>query len=73
MNMTKDFLSGKIDDIEYTLDFPYQLDKIYKKCINNNIIIVSLYMNLFIKKELPFIMNYQMLNLRNLLENSVTT
>lgn len=31
MNMTKDFLSGKIDDITYTLDFPYELEKRYKK------------------------------------------
>jgi len=31
MNMTKEFLSGKIDDIAYTLDFPYELDKRYKK------------------------------------------
>ena len=31
MNMTKDFLSGKIDYIAYTLDFPYELDKRYNK------------------------------------------
>lgn len=31
MNMTKDFLNGKIDDTAYTLDFPYELDKRYKK------------------------------------------
>jgi hypothetical protein len=29
--MTKDFLSGKIDEIAYTLDFPYELEKRYKK------------------------------------------
>jgi len=31
MNMTKEFLSGKIDDISYTLDFPHELDQRYKK------------------------------------------
>ena len=31
MNMTKKFLNGKIDDIAYTLDFPYELEKRYKK------------------------------------------
>ena len=31
MNMTKKFLDGKIDDIAYTLDFPYELEKLYKK------------------------------------------
>lgn len=31
MNMTKKFLDGKIDDIAYTLDFPYELEKRYKK------------------------------------------
>nr|WP_312292553.1 hypothetical protein [Clostridium chromiireducens] len=31
MNMTKEFLSGKIDDISYTLDFPYELEQRYKK------------------------------------------
>ena len=31
MNMTKKFLDGKIDDIAYTLDFPYELEKHYKK------------------------------------------
>ena len=31
MNMTKEFLSGKIDGISYSLDFPYELDKRYKK------------------------------------------
>ena len=31
MNMTKEFLSGKIDGIAYTLDFPYELEQRYKK------------------------------------------
>ena len=31
MNMTKDFLRGEIDNITYTLDFPYELEKRYKK------------------------------------------
>lgn len=31
MNMTKKYLTGKIDEIAYTLDFPYELEKRYKK------------------------------------------
>ena len=31
MNMTKEFLEGKIDDIAYSLDFPYELEKRYEK------------------------------------------
>ncbi|QAA31027.1 hypothetical protein [Clostridium manihotivorum] len=31
MTMTKNFLGGKIDEIAYTLDFPYELEKRYKK------------------------------------------
>lgn len=31
MNMTKKFLDGKIDDIAYTLDFPYEIEKRYNK------------------------------------------
>mgnify|MGYP001128861877 CR=1 FL=1 len=31
MNMTKEFLSGKIDDTAYTLDFPYELEKRYNQ------------------------------------------
>ena len=31
MNMTKKYLSGKIDEITYTLDFPYELEKRYNK------------------------------------------
>ena len=31
MNMTKKFLSGEIDEIAYTLDFPYELEQRYKK------------------------------------------
>lgn len=31
MNMTKKFLDGKINDIDYTLDFPYELEKRYNK------------------------------------------
>ena len=31
MNMTKGFLSGKIDGTTYTLDFPYELEQRYKK------------------------------------------
>lgn len=31
MNMTKEYLSGKIDVIDYSLDFPYELDQRYRK------------------------------------------
>ena len=31
MNMTKEYLSGEIDVIDYSLDFPYELEKRYKK------------------------------------------
>lgn len=33
MNMTKEFLSGKIDVIAYSLDFPYELEQRYKKML----------------------------------------
>lgn len=31
MNMTKEYLSGEMDVIDYSLDFPYELEKRYKK------------------------------------------
>lgn len=31
INMTKEFLSEKIDGTAYTLDFPYELKQQYKK------------------------------------------
>ncbi|EMS72520.1 hypothetical protein CTER_1502 [Ruminiclostridium cellobioparum subsp. termitidis CT1112] len=31
MNMTKEYLRGKLDIIAYSLDFPYELDKRYRK------------------------------------------
>lgn len=31
MNMTKEYLSGEIDVIDYSLDFPYELDRRYQK------------------------------------------
>lgn len=31
MNMTKEYLSGKMDVIDYSLDFPYELEKRYKR------------------------------------------
>ena len=36
MNMTKEFLSEEIDDIAYTLDFPYELEKRYKKMLRED-------------------------------------
>jgi len=29
--MTKEYLAGEIDEISYSLDFPYELEKRYKK------------------------------------------
>ncbi|KGK85864.1 hypothetical protein DP73_17685 [Desulfosporosinus sp. HMP52] len=31
MNMTKEYLDGKIDSMTYYLDFPHELDQRYKK------------------------------------------
>jgi hypothetical protein len=31
MNMTKKYLNGEIDLIDYSLDFPYELEKRYRK------------------------------------------
>lgn len=31
MNMTKEYLGGEMDIIAYSLDFPYELEKRYKK------------------------------------------
>lgn len=31
MNMTKDYLGGKIDVTDYSLDFPYELEQRYRK------------------------------------------
>lgn len=31
MNMTKEFLDGKMDGTDYSLDFPYELEQRYKK------------------------------------------
>lgn len=36
MNMTKSFLKGEVDDIAYTLDFPYELEKRYKKMLRED-------------------------------------
>lgn len=36
MNMTKEFLTGEIDGIAYTLDFPFELEKRYKKMLRED-------------------------------------
>jgi hypothetical protein len=33
MNMTKSFLDGEIDCITYWLDFPYEIEKRYRKMV----------------------------------------
>lgn len=36
MEMTKDYLDGKIDSIEYWLDFPYELESRYNKLLRED-------------------------------------
>lgn len=36
MNMTKDYLDGKIDDITYNLDFPYEVEERYRKMVRED-------------------------------------
>ncbi|OLN25277.1 hypothetical protein [Desulfosporosinus metallidurans] len=36
MNMTKSFLDGEIDDITYWLDFPYEIEKRYRKMVKED-------------------------------------
>ena len=36
MNMTKSYLDGNMDSLDYRLDFPYELEKRYKKCIKED-------------------------------------
>lgn len=36
MNMTKEYLNGKIDVIDYSLDFPHELDQRYRKMHREN-------------------------------------
>lgn len=36
MNMTKLYLDGEMDIITYTLDFPYEIEKRYKKIIKED-------------------------------------
>lgn len=36
LNMTKDYLDGKIDNITYGLDFPYEVETRYNKIIKED-------------------------------------
>lgn len=36
MTMTKSFLDGEIDDITYWLDFPYEIEKRYRKMVKED-------------------------------------
>lgn len=36
MNMTKSFLDGEIDPISYWLDFPYEIEKRYRKMVRED-------------------------------------
>ncbi len=36
MEMTKSYLDGEIDCIDYTLDFPYEIEKRYTKMVREN-------------------------------------
>ena len=51
MNMTKEFLSGKIDEIAYTLDFPYELEKRYNKMHREDVFHRLLIIYIMLKKN----------------------
>ena len=36
MNMTKSFLEGEIDSLTYFLDFPYEVEKRYRKMVRED-------------------------------------
>lgn len=36
MNLTKSFLDGEIDSISYSLDFPYEIEKRYRKMVKED-------------------------------------
>ena len=36
MDMTKSFLDGEIDSISYWLDFPYEIEKRYRKMVRED-------------------------------------
>ncbi|MEA4901435.1 hypothetical protein [Desulfitobacterium sp.] len=36
VDMTKSFLEGEIDDISYGLDFPYEIEKCYRKMVRED-------------------------------------
>lgn len=36
MDMTKSFLDGEIDHLSYWLDFPYEIEKRYRKMVREN-------------------------------------
>lgn len=36
MDMTKSFLDGEIDCISYSLDFPYEIEKRYRKMVRKD-------------------------------------
>jgi hypothetical protein len=61
MIMTKEYLGGKINSITYHLDFSYELEKRYKKCIGMMITVTGS-MNDFMKKGSLCIMSYQKRN-----------
>lgn len=42
LQMTKDYLDGKIDVTSYRLDFPYELETRYKKMLRENRLMAEL-------------------------------
>ena len=72
--MTKKFLSGEIDGIYYTLDFPYELEKRYKKMHREDDDYCELmYESIYEEGIAIYITSYQTMNLTNLFENSIIT
>lgn len=46
MNMTKKYLSGEMDVIDYGLDFTYELENDIRRCIMRMMITVILFMKI---------------------------
>ncbi len=49
MNMTKDFLEGKIDLVTYTMDFPHEVETRYENLLHEDKIMAELIYNCLIE------------------------
>ena len=65
MNITKEYLIGYMDAIDYSLDFLYNLDKRYKKMYHEDNDYCELILDVSMKKGQPFLINYLTRNLIN--------